>query len=258
MTAPQMSDSFAKAFRQALVTHVDAPTYDRRRHRRWVLGRVIAAFTLLASTATAAATGVLVLPGGTQVTPVSSFVTGTYAGTETVHLGPAPDDANGIVVSLHCLTPGYLGLPGGTVVSCAADDLTGSDAQPDFVYDVIPLTDASDGALIVTAPPESNWTVLAAYSTSTGSEWATNGNGESYGAISETGPPDLIAVRSADGATGYIRRSDLERAVVTVVANSATGATDGITGAPADAASGSSLPLYDSDGTTQIGEFTHD
>ena len=258
MTAPQMSDSFAKAFRQALVTHVDAPTSAHRRHRRWVLGSAIAALTLLASTATAAATGVLVLPGGTQVTPVSSFVTGTYAGTETVHLGPAPDDANGIVVSLHCLTPGYLGLPGGTVVSCAADDLAGSDAQPDFVYDVIALSDASDGALIVTAPPESNWTVLAAYSTSSSSEWARNGNGESYGAISEIGPPDLVAVRNADGATGYIRRTDLERAVGSVVANSPTGPTDEITGAPADAASGSSLPLYDSDGTTRIGEFTHD
>ncbi|MDN4639754.1 hypothetical protein QCD70_05820 [Agreia sp. PsM10] len=258
MTAPQMSDSFADAFRRALVTHVDAPTRVRRRQRRWVLGSAIAAVALLASTAAAAATGVLVLPGSTQVTPVSSFVTGTYVGTETVHLGPAPDDANGIVVSLHCLTPGDLGLPGGTVVTCAADDLTGSDVQPDFVYEVIPLTDASDGALIVTAPLESNWIVLAAYSTSSSSAWARNGNGESYGVISETGPPDLIAVRNADGATGYIRRTDLERAVGTVVGNSAAGPTDGITDLYADAASGSSLPLYDSDGTTQIGEFTHD
>jgi hypothetical protein len=257
MTAPQMSDSFTDAFRRALITHIDAPSRARRRHRRWVLGSAIAALTLLASTATAAATGVLVLPGSTQVTRVSSFVTGTYAGTKTVHLGPAPDEANGIVVSLHCLTPGYLGLPGGAGVACKADDLGGSESQAGFVYDVIPLTDASDGALIVTAPLDSNWTILAAYATSSSSEWARNENGESFGAISETGPPDLIAVKNADGETGYIRRTDLERAVGTLVVKSATGPTGDTTDVSADAATSSSIPLYDSDGTTQIGEFTH-
>lgn len=258
MTVPQMSDGFADAFRRALITHVDAAPHARRRHRRSVLGGAIAAVTLLASTAIAAATGVLVLPESAQVTPVSSFVTGTYAGTETVQLGPAPDDAIGIVVSLHCLTPGYLGLPGGAGVTCTADDLLRRDVQPGFVYDLIPLTDASDGALIVTAPAESNWTVLAAYATSSSSEWASNRNGESYGVVSATGPPELIAVRNADGATGYIRRTDLERAVGIVVVNSAPGSTGDITDVSADLARSSSIPLYDSDGTTQIGEFIND
>jgi hypothetical protein len=258
MTAPQMSDRFADAFRRALVTQVDAPTPVRRPRRRWVLGGAIAAVALLAGTATAAAVGVLVLPGSTPVAPVSSFVAGAYSGTETVQLGPAPDDANGIVVSLHCLTPGFVGLPGGAGVTCTAGDTLRSDVQPAFVYDLIPLTDASDGALIVTAPLESNWTIVAAYSTSTSSEWARNANGESYGAIGATGPPDLIAVRNADGATGYIRRTDLERAVGIVVANPAPGSTGDVADTSADAASSSSIPLYDSDGTTRIGDFTHD
>jgi hypothetical protein len=257
MTAPQMGDGFADAFRRALITHVDAPTPARHRRRRWVLSGAIAAVTLLASTATAAAVGVLVLPESIPVTPVSSFVAGTYSGTQTVQLGPVPDDANGVVVSLHCLTPGYVGLPGGVGVTCTADDLLRSDVQPAFIYDLIPLADASDGALIVTAPLASNWTILAAYSTSSSSAWASNANGESYGVVGATGPPDLIAVRNADGATGYIRRTDLERAVGIVVVSSAPGSTGDGADTFADAASSSSIPLYDSDGTTKIGEFTN-
>jgi len=192
MTAPQMSDEFTTAFRRALIEHVETPSRSRR--HRWLLGGGISAVALFAGTATAAATGLLPLPGAAVVTPVSAAsAAGTYSGTATLQLGPAPDGATGLTVSLNCLTPGTFTLTGGSSLTCSSNDFLRPEQVPGFNSFFTPLTDAPDGAFTVTVSAGSGWRAIVAYASSETTAWAENAAGQSYGVINENGNPDLIA-----------------------------------------------------------------
>jgi hypothetical protein len=60
-----------------------------------------------------------------------------------------------------------------------------------------------------------------------------NAKGQTFGAPNEKGSPDLIPVRATNGAIGYALWADFI----------------------SHGAEGDSFPVYESDGTTVIGEF---
>lgn len=253
MTAPQMSDEFTAAFRRALIEHVETPSRSRR--HRWLLGGGISAVALFAGTATAAATGLLPLPGAAVVTPVSASAAGTYTGTATLQLGPAPDDATGLAVSLHCLTPGTLTLTGGAGLTCYDFDFVQSAETPEFDGFFTPLTAAPNGEFTVTATAGSQWRAIVAYATSETTAWAENAARQSYGIINENGNPDLIAVIASNGAQGYVHRGDLEDADGTTAQRSFATPEDALEGQKQNAGVTHTIPVYESDGTTLVGEL---
>lgn len=253
MTAPQMSDEFTTAFRHALIEHVETPSRSRR--HRWLLGGGIGAVALFAGTATAAATGLLPLPGAEVVTPISASAAGTYTGTATLQLGPAPENATGLTVSLHCLTPGSFELSGGSSLTCSANDFLRPEEAPGFDSFFTPLTAAPDGEFTVTASAGSEWRAVVAYATSETTAWAKNAAGQSYGVINKNGNPDLIAVVASNGAQGYVHRGDLEDADGTTAQRSFTTPEDALEWQEQNAGITRTIPVYKSDGTTLVGGF---
>jgi hypothetical protein len=255
MTAPQMSDDFAGAFRTALIDHIDTPTETRSTRRRWWLGGGITALALFAGTATAAATGLLPLPGATDITSISTTTTGTFTGTDSINLGATPGDANGVVLSLRCLTPGRFSFPDGSSLTCSSTDF-GTGTEPGIAPSLYPLSNVIDGSVQITTSPDARWSMTAAYATATTTEWATNEQGQSYGVINENGDPDLIAVTADNGGQGYVHRSDLEDADGTTAQRSFTTPEDALEWQEQHEGITHTIPVYATDGTTRVGDFT--
>lgn len=92
-----------------------------------------------------------------------------------------------------------------------------------------------------------------------GSAFATNQNGLTYGSASDVATsdlePDLIAVVTTDGRDGYVYKEDLDEASAPAFSQDEALAKmrkkDSLS--PEDAMI--SIPAYDVDGTTIIGEF---
>ncbi|PPH08583.1 peptidase M56 family protein [Rathayibacter sp. AY1G1] len=255
MTAPQMSDDFAGAFRTALIDHIDTPARLRSTRRRWWLGGGVTALALFAGTATAAATGLLPVPGATDITTISTTTTGTFTGTNSIDLGATPDDANGVVLSLRCLTPGRFGFPDGSSLRCSSTDF-GTGTEPGIAPSLFPLSNVIDGSMQITTSPDARWSMTATYATATTTDWATNEEGLTYGVINENGEPDLIAVTADDGEQGYVRRSDLEDADGTTAQRSFTTPEDALEWQEQNEGIAHTIPVYVTDGTTRVGDFT--
>ncbi|WNM24430.1 hypothetical protein [Demequina capsici] len=78
------------------------------------------------------------------------------------------------------------------------------------------------------------------------------GRGETYGVDADDAHPDLIAAYATNGKVGYIRRTELEAVqgpLPTSPAEAAARMQDPTPGT-------GSIPVYESDGVTVIGEFT--
>ncbi|MCJ0894378.1 hypothetical protein O4160_13600 [Rhodococcus sp. IEGM 1401] len=110
-----------------------------------------------------------------------------------------------------------------------------------------------------------NWTAPAARSAApsatdeTTVESGTNASGQSYGAgdtaANDAELPDLVAAIGTDGVQGFIEKSALDTAAAspdeaTALEKQNVGGTDVLGSAP------KTVPVYASDGTTQISEFT--
>jgi hypothetical protein len=241
MTAPHTDDR-TTAFRAALVEHVN--THARPRRRPWIIAGGATALALFAGTAAAAATGLLALPGSTEVTPISDTNSSSSTGTRTIDLGPAPSDATGIAVSLHCLTPGTFTLSGGTGLTCTASDFEEKSPVPGFDSYVIPLTAAADGRLTVTASDDSRWEITATYASTRSTDWGVNASGETFGVENDSGSPDLIAAIATNGVAGYVRRDDLAEA------SRARTAEEWAAGQATR-----SIPVFDESGRNPVGTF---
>ncbi|MDQ1124758.1 hypothetical protein [Microbacterium trichothecenolyticum] len=255
MTVPQMSDDFAGAFRTALIDHIDTAARVTSTRRRWWLGGGVTALALFAGTATAAATGLLPLPGAMEITTISTTATGTFTGSGSLDLGAAPENANGVVISLRCLTPGHFSFPDGSSLSCSSTDF-GTGIEPGIAPSLFPLSNVMDGRVQITASPDARWSMTATYATATTTDWAINEQGQSYGVINENGDPDLIAVIADDGGQGYVRRSDLEDADGTTAQRSFSSPQDALEWQRRNEGIAHTIPVYATDGITRIGDFT--
>jgi hypothetical protein len=183
-------------------------------------------------------------PGVDEVTRLSEPRVHDGAGTETVELGVRPAGATSLSTELTCLTAGRIRWPDGAAMSCDAADV------PDTGRHVMELAQLEDG-FVVRAPAGLQWRIRTTYVRVEPTDWGVNANGDTYGAANDRGEPDLLAVVATNGHRGYVYRDELEHA------------SGGDVSTPAEAlarqeAHGDetvSIPAYESDGVTIVGEF---
>lgn len=245
-------DTFTSTLRNVLIAQVDASKPRKKRnHRRLWLGAGVFAGAGLLGGIGAAAAGILVLPGGDAVTPLASPVVGIYTGTATVDLGPIPERATNVAVELTCLTPGQFEFNDGASSSCEASDIGTRSAVTSYS---VPLA-TGQHSMTITADAAATWALTATYVNHTLTDWGTNEKGQSYGVQNANGIPDLIAVVATNGKTGYARSSDLDDANGANAAKTFKSPEDAIAWQEAHRGKSFHVPVYESDGTTLVGEF---
>jgi len=91
-------------------------------------------------------------------------------------------------------------------------------------------------------------------------QYETNAAGETYGSAADaTSPenePDLIRAQATNGKTGYVKKVDLDAANGTTAAESFKSPEDALRWQETEGQLDHTIPVYDVDGVTQIGEFT--
>lgn len=232
-----MDPTFSAALRTELVTRANRS----RRPRRRVLWGAGLGMAAVAAGGVAWATGALQLPGGTQSAALSGAIEATGTGPGEVDLGTAPSTATHAYVELTCLDGGMFTFPDGAALSCGPADL-GSLAS----YS-IPVS-AVDGAVRIGAPDGASWSAVAYWTHEASTAWGTNEAGQTYGVANENGTPDLLAVIATNGEAGYVHSADLEQ--VHEVSSPEEALERQATATPV------SLPVFETDGRTQIGEFS--
>lgn len=230
----------------------------RQRHprrRRVLLG--IGGFTLAAVLVGGggAVAGVWHLPGQPIDAVTSGWTTIEGTGPTVVDLGTAPAGSTWLSLRFSCQSAGHLELTlgGGTSVgtdctaAMAADDWS-SSGSPTFALE------PGDPELTVTADPGMRWSTDYRFLARQWSPWKTNARGQTYGVSNELGDPDLRAVEDLDGNIAYIE-SKVDREWPS------DAPTNGSSQAEYDAYNAKhandvrSIPAYESDGVTVIGEW---
>jgi hypothetical protein len=181
------------------------------------------------------------IPGAPRVIDLSQPRTTEGTGTETVQLGPRPRDATAVSIELTCLSARAYRWPDGGSLECDAADAAQADAGPtaEMQRDLVP----GDTTIVITGSPGTRWRIETTYVRSEPTDWATNANGQTYGTIKPDGSrPDLMLAYARNGRIGYVDIRDLE-------ADRPTSLTE----PPVTTAR--SIPVYESDGETVIGEF---
>jgi len=253
MNEPRVDDTFITALRHVLVEQVDASVRTtRRKHRRLWLGVGVFAGAGLLGGIGAASAGILVLPGGDAVTPLAAPMVGTYTGPATVDLGPVPKGATNIALELTCLSPGRFVFDDGSSVVCFDSDIGTRSASTGYSVPIVP----GQHTVIVSTDATVTWALEATYVQQTITAWGTNPHGESYGIQNVHGIPDLIAAEATNGKTGYVRVTDLEQADGTTASKSFKGPAEALVWQKAHQGVTTRVPVYESDGTTVVGEFT--
>jgi hypothetical protein len=86
--------------------------------------------------------------------------------------------------------------------------------------------------------------------------WGVNEAGETFGVYKEgAGDADLMAARATNGERGYIRKTEAEFVDGTAAMDGFTSLDDALKWQEATAGKKYSIPVYESDGKTVIGEF---
>lgn len=195
-----------------------------------------------------APTATPVLPGADAVVTHGRPVTGTYTGTATIDLGPRPAGVTQMSIALRCLDAGRITSQNGASVVCSQKDVDreGSDPSTSDIIDLEP----GQTTMTISAADDIRWWMALSYVTSTATPWATNANGDTYGVANELGSPDLVAVWATNGREGYAYSRELDAARGPLPTSPADALAQQET-SPRTA----SVPVYESDGTTLIGEF---
>lgn len=245
-------DSFGTALRAVLVAQVEGSVpATRRKHRHLWLGAGIFAGAGLLGGIGAAAAGILTLPGADTVTALAASVSATHSGAATVELGPAPPGATNVALDLTCLTPGHFEFDDGASVDCSATDIGTRQAWGGYSLRLAP----GQHTVSVQAGPAERWQLTARYVNQTTTEWAVNSHGKSYGVENANGAPDLVAAVATNGIDGYVLKTDLNDADGTTAAKNFKSPQDAVAWQNARRGKTFKVPVYESDGTTVVGEF---
>jgi hypothetical protein len=145
-------------------------------------------------------------------------------------------------VELTCLTVGKFIFPDGAIVTCSSADLGTHGAWSKYV---VPLDPSTQGVTIMT-DSGNRWQISGKYISQVATDWEVNAKGETYGVeVPGRGDPDLLAVIATNGARGYAYSDQMKG-----------------TDPPSPEAAAKNLanpqreiPVYLSDGTTQVGVF---
>lgn len=249
MPSDDLDPTFAAGLRAALVSRVaaSAPASSaasagrRARRRPWFLGLGLGAGLLLAGGAAAAISGLL--PGGDDVTTYGAPVTQTLTGTSAIDLGPRPAGATHVTLSFSCLSADRFEFADGSSMSCWASDIGASAST---------VLELAEDATTITTSADARWTATAQYASVEITPWGVNAAGQKFGVQNENGVPDLIAVYASNGLRGYAFATDLER---NPWGTEPTSPAHALALQAAHAGEQISVPVYESDGTTVIGEF---
>lgn len=232
-------DSRTLALRAALVATVSSAP----RRRRWRIVFAAGAGALLALGGAAAAADAWLLPGAEAVVAMGNAVTVTEEGEAQVDLGPVPDGATSVDITLTCLAPGTFYFPDGASVWCSESDFGSPSGYS------VPLERAQNPFAFTVYPADARWTATLQYVSREPTEFGVNANGDTYGVIgSDNSAPDLVGVVATNGREGYAYAKDLEGPMPS---------------SPAEALRWQEehkgevvrIPVYLSDGETVIGEF---
>ncbi|GAB3216277.1 hypothetical protein GCM10027586_07820 [Kineococcus gypseus] len=226
---------------------------------RWRRRSTAAGCVLLAALAgggVAVATGALPLPGAKQVSVLSAPSTVVRTGSATIELGPRPATATSVELSITCLSAGTFTFADGASLACTPGDVestgqgTGQDASTGTATYSLPLAEGQNSTTITTSA-KARWSLSTAYSLRQDTAWAINARGQSYGVLNEHGVPDLVAVTATNGRVGYAYASELG-----LTAPPASSPQEALEQQALQQARPASLvPVYDSEGTTLIGQF---
>jgi hypothetical protein len=245
MNPTQMDPKFSEALRTKLVEQVSAITVTRpRRRRRLWFGTGVFVGTCVLGGAVAIATGLLPLPGGQAVTQLGAPITQTQTGTGTVELGAVPSGATNVSVTLTCLSAGTFVFPDGAFVTCSTADVGGITT---YSLSLAP----GEHSITISTAAAIRWRLTATYVNQITTAWKVNANGQTYGVANSHGAPDLIAAIATNGRQGYIKKIQLDAAGCSNV----TSPAEAIKCQQAHSGTTSDIPVYNSDGKTQIGQF---
>ena len=189
------------------------------------------------------------LPGATTAVELGEPLEVAATGTSTVSLGPRPAGATAAKVSVACLTAGRIEYPDGSSIECdrpAPEDEIADPARSNYA-----LVDLDPGqtTLRFQAPERVGWKVVATYVRTETSAWGVNAKGETFGVQRHGKSPDLIAIVTTDGKQGYAYVKDLDWPAPTSPA-------DALAQQKANEGRSRSVPVYESDGETIIGEYS--
>ena len=199
-----------------------------------------------------------VLPGQPVISLLGAVTTTPVTGSLTIPLPPAPVGATHLRVSLTCVTAGMVSWgfdATGNNPSTGCDGPSGDGGWMDFALD--------NGTTVfyVTAREEVDSIVTFQYLNYVETEWGVNSRGETYGVVKDGRPdPDLQAVWIADAqgtGIGYVRSEALH--AFSPDRPSLPSNPDEALAWQAERddtyPNGWDIPVYDSEGTTQLGVF---
>lgn len=202
-----------------------------------------------------------VIPGSPVIATLGDPLTVAFDRDTTVSLVDRPEEATHARVSISpSRTPGEAG---SVTYGTNADGNNPSEAwgPGDVVsgpgtgggwYD-FPLDSTVTTLYISSTVPG---TATIQYVTQTPTEFRVNDSGQPYGITGdERGEPDLIAVIATNGQEGYVKRTELEEADGTAAMRELDSPEDALAWQEAHAGEVSFIPVYESDGTTKIGDF---
>jgi hypothetical protein len=187
------------------------------------------------------------IPGADRIEPLSDPIVHFGTGTETVDLGPRPPDATAVSTGLACLTAGHIEWPDGAGMVCNAADVQAPDEVPDGNYQLDLRPEQT--TVKITAREGMRWKLVATYIHVEPTDWATNAKGDTYGTIKNDGSrPDLLYVWATNGRMGYAYLSDME-------GYQPSSPADALAWQREHGDDPRTIPVYESDGNTVIGEF---
>jgi hypothetical protein len=245
----EMDPVFTAALREALVATVEDTPRIRRRWR-WRLGVGMFVSSTVVAGGVALAAGVFSPPGAPIDTPLGNIVTVTRTGSATINIGPPPAKATDLSLTLTCLTVGTFTFSNGSWLSCDAADLRQPPPDAQDAIEVVPLTPGEE-TVTVTTSANASWTLRAVYVNRVTTPWGTNATGQTYGVQNQNGTPDLIAVVTDEGKSGYVNAAELNCAG----GGDVKSPTQALAWDKVSENRDISIPVYTSDGTTVIGTF---
>lgn len=198
---------------------------------------------------TGTGTGDSIGVGSDRVITLSSPLTTEGNGTTTVSLGPRPSDATAVSTDLRCLSPGNFKWPDGASLRCGDADFPSDPnhrTSPGYIIQLEPAQDE----LIIKTERGAAFEIVTTYIKTEFVPAPVNANGDTYGADNEHGTPDLIAVVATNGTKGYSYARDFAE-----LEPEPTSPADALAQQQANEGKTLSVPVYESDGSTQIGTF---
>jgi hypothetical protein len=249
MSTLAMDPVFTEALRRVLEKTVEESSRVRRRWG-WRLGTSMLAGLVLVGGGVALAAGVFSPPGAPTDTQLGNFLSANRTGSATIDLGPRPITANDLSLKLTCVSVGVFTFPNGSNLSCDATDVS-NPPNLRTASEVVPLSPGVDSVTITTSA-NASWTLQVAYVNQVTTLWGVNASGQTFGVQNQQGTPDLLAVVINQGEThGYVESSELNCAAGGDVQTPA----EALTWDKVSADRSVSVPVYQSNGTTVIGNF---